>query len=294
MPEFARRHGRCGWLGQCASNCFWFRCYSRGSGRLIVMGAPPGASPARASFLSRWEGPLIGHKGQIPHTLVVERISGNVATVVWSSGDSGATSAHVRRLDGAFKGEHSLVLYTLGSPMSYRMNPDGTLSSVYSYFGGIELRGTMKKVAGPTVPYVSTPEVTNWPMGIENLSYVAETTSAIRATLPEQLNFTVPADATRAKWVGKWGGSPCTKASCSTKLAVLSIEGDEARVYAVWAGSSGTQANGHYLAKFVGNELRVVAADGEKLTYRMRNDNELELYHLRPAGNAGWGVLARE
>lgn len=260
----------------------------------VVMEAPQEVAPTQARFLGRWEGPLIGHKGQIPHTLVVERVNRRNATVVWSSGDTQYTSAHVRRLDGTFKGDDELVLYTLGSPMSYRMHSDGTLVATYIYFADIELRGAMRKVAGPTVPYAAQDEKTNWPANISTIGYERETTSPIPAELPAKLAFKQTSNFARAKWIGSWGGAPCTNAACSAKLAVVRIEGEEVQAIAMWASKDGLLANGIYRAKFVDEELRIVTPLGQRLTYRMRDENSLEVYRLGTDGRPQWGVLVRE
>ena len=261
-----------------------------------VMEAAPNVPPAQSRFLGRWEGPLIGHKGQIPHALVVERMKIKGATVLWSTGDTAVTNAQVLRVDALMKSEDEMSVPTVGRPMTYRLNSDGTLSAVFTYYG-VELWGTMKKVAGPTLPYAQENEETHWPAGISGLSYVQKTNSPVKAVLPNDLQF-APVSAVppeRAPWMGKWGGAICSNAFCDAKLAVLNVVGDTATVFPILARGDRIRVTGTHTAQFVGNELRVITSYSNRLTYRMRYTNTLEVYGLSANGSVVvWGVLARE
>jgi len=66
------------------------------------------------------------------------------ATVLWSTGDTAVTNAQVLRVDALMKSEDEMSVPTVGRPMTYRLNSDGTLSAVFTYYG-VELWGTMKR-----------------------------------------------------------------------------------------------------------------------------------------------------
>lgn len=258
-----------------------------------VMEAAPGVSAAQARYLGRWEGPLIGHKGQIPHTLVVERMEANRATVVWSTGDSTATTAAVHRLDATVTKEGDLSVNTIGWPMVYRMSLDGTsLQAVYTYYGS-DLVGSMAKMSGPSIPYSAEGDrVTHWPANISTMRPQVAS-HAVQATLPTDLRSSTADGSPRARWLGKWAGGGCRQ-SCSIKLAVLQISGDSAQVAVVFTNKNGVQLQGLQTASFVGDELRIEAVAGQRLTFRFRGDAGLEVYRVARNGATGWAFIERE
>jgi hypothetical protein len=95
--------------------------------------------------------------------------------------------------------------------------------------------------------------------------------------------------------MGKWGGAICSNAFCDAKLAVLNVVGDTATVFPILARGDRIRVTGTHTAQFVGNELRVITSNSNRLTYRMRDTNTLEVYGLSANGSVVvWGVLARE
>lgn len=138
----------------------------------------------------------------------------------------------------------------------------------------------------------STSTSTPWPPGIAS-QQPAVSQSPRKATWPD-MQVVAPGSGVspdKARWSGKWVGWACQNFSCDTKLVVLSVTNEGAKVVPLWAGSAAESPHQVRDAVFVGDELQVSSGD-PKFIYRMRKNGQVEM--MRTSGTAmGYGVMTK-
>lgn len=105
-------------------------------------------SPARAAFSGQWFGTWEGNK--LEHILIVERINGEEATVIYAFADSAAwqVSRSYVRVKGSFADDGKTLVVKLQRPatVTYTMRKDGRLDASYSSSGGTGI-AVMRKLS---------------------------------------------------------------------------------------------------------------------------------------------------
>ncbi len=137
---------------------------------------------------------------------------------------------------------------------------------------------------------------TQWP-GFQATLGASESTSAVKAKLPDDVNVSAAAPGTapdRARFLGKWDGWMCRNATSDTKAAFEKIEGDDVTIVYAVASARLNPYTERVKAKFVGNEVHGQIRSGAEIIYRMRADGNLDIM-WRASNGTSWcsGVLAK-
>jgi hypothetical protein len=265
---------------------------------VFVMEPAPGVSAELKAFSGKWVGKLIGAQIQMEHTIVVERMDPNLAWVVWSVGAprsivGGGQAAWFRTPGQLTKSE--LVLYIGASRAVYTLEGSDEVK-VVSTLQGFRQKGTLKRVPMLTQPFAEKQPPTYWPTNIR-FAQPGITTSPVKAVLPESLVVSPATPDTppeRARWLGRWSGTACVQASCDLKLAVLSVEGEKARIIQMIGATWVTPNLAVRDAVFEGDELILRSETGLRVAYRMRPSGVVEMLRVAPNGTLAWGSLAKE
>lgn len=139
-----------------------------------------------------------------------------------------------------------------------------------------------------------------WPDFMARLA-AAPSNSPVQAVLPDNVVITPPTpDLPQdiAVWSGRWAGYSCRNFVCDTRLAVTEVRPDGASVIYTYGyrHSSGPRIDVQRVEmKFIGKEMIGNLASGSFITYRLRNQGEMEFKWSNASGSE-WqvGVLVRE
>ncbi|MDM0002829.1 hypothetical protein QTI24_29855 [Variovorax sp. J22P240] len=262
-----------------------------------VMAAAPAVSENLKPLAGKWTGTLIGAQMQQQHTIVVERIEPGLAWVIWSVGTgrgqmAGGPSTWYR-MPGTAHGD-ALVLSINGATATYKLESNEEMS-VVSEWGGFKMKGKLKREVVPVSPYASDGPGPYWPPDIVRMQ-PGESQSAEKATFPDSLVIKPAASDTpaeRSKWLGKWSGWSCRARGCDVKLAVLDVTAYTANVIQLFAAKGFVPNQNVRVATFVNDELRLKGG-GYRVSYRMRPDGVVEVFHVSPTGSMAWGVLTKD
>lgn len=100
---------------------------------------------------------------------------------------------------------------------------------------GLAIALSLTGCASTTTPATSTP----WPWAVSKLQ-PDDSQSAVKTAFPE-MPVVPPASGVspdKARWSGKWQGWACQRAACDTKLVVLSVTNEGAKVVPLFASGS--------------------------------------------------------
>jgi hypothetical protein len=101
--------------------------------------APADTAPADVRALSgKWRGTWINARGQVEHTLIVERINGSTATVVYATGEptGNLNFPPAWRRVQVIVGPGTLdYQFPNGATINYKLQSDGTLAGTYTSQG---------------------------------------------------------------------------------------------------------------------------------------------------------------
>ena len=109
---------------------------------LRIVAPDPALAPELRALSGQWTGKFVGRYGSLDHTLVVERIDGSAATVVYANGamissQGGGIDPGFRRLQARV--QPGKIDFTLpnGAVVNYAMQADGTLAGTYDRSGQV-------------------------------------------------------------------------------------------------------------------------------------------------------------
>ena len=139
---------------------------------------------------------------------------------------------------------------------------------------------------------VTSCTTTNWPAAI-GVEQPAISQSARKTTWPDiPVEPPLPNVAPdRSRWSGKWEGWACQSYACDTKLLVVSVSNEGAKVVPLWAMNRSESPHPIRDAVFVGDELHIVS-DEPKFYYRIRKNGQMEM--MRMSNDVmGYGVMTK-
>lgn len=122
---------------------------------------------------------------------------------------------------------------------------------------------------------------TLWPPGQASL-WAGPSASELKARLPANLAVAAPepeAPPARAKLLGYWSGWMCPGAVGDVRVAIERIDGDDVVLHYAYA-SSANEIPAHserIQARFYGDEVHAVMANGSGLVFRLRQDMNVDI-----------------
>jgi hypothetical protein len=105
-------------------------------------------APKSSGYSGRWTGMWIGAGDRLNHILIIENVSADAFSAIYSVGDSltneGRTKAGWRRIQGTVL-EGKLMAKLGANNVEYVMQSDGTLAGTFTNARGFSSKATMKK-----------------------------------------------------------------------------------------------------------------------------------------------------